>query len=259
MQSREDRQTQLNGKSLSVQTTGKKQNNTCILQKKEWGGCNTDKPIPSVQISPVSTDKRFFGKTNWQHSTCLRQTLVANKHTWTERDDPLLILPSLGWCEAGFKRSNGRKKVLNDYNLCLLNTGEPTYRHHSHHSFSVPDISISENKLRKVPWFSHVCKQAVKERKKTHRKLFTHPSAENVLVFKLLKAKARHIIKTQKKTSWQSFCSSLTSKTKPKTVQKAIRNLKGKKITLLFRSLKSQLKTYHRQEKNCKSTSLHHF
>ena len=24
------------------------------------------------------------------------------------------------------------EKLLNDYNLCLLNTGEPTYRHHSH-------------------------------------------------------------------------------------------------------------------------------
>ncbi|WP_419595921.1 hypothetical protein, partial [Thiolapillus sp.] len=192
-------------------------------------------------------------------------------------------------------------------NLCLLNTGEPTYRHHSHHSFSVPDVSIcdpslalefdwlthndlcgsdhfpiilktslrddepaaehwkfdradwmsfrtlcasrlsdelalsedpvaqftdtlieianqtipkshtSKNKLPKVPWFNDACKQAIKERKKAQRKLFRNPTAENVLAFKQLKAKARYIIKTQKKTSWQSFCSSLTSKTKPKT------------------------------------------
>jgi len=34
------------------------------------------------------------------------------------------------------------KKILSDYNLCLLNAGEPTYRHHSHHSFSVPEVSI---------------------------------------------------------------------------------------------------------------------
>ena len=26
------------------------------------------------------------------------------------------------------------EKLLNDYNLCYLNTGEPTYRHHNHHS-----------------------------------------------------------------------------------------------------------------------------
>ena len=65
---------------------------------------------------------------------------------------------------------------------------------------------ISENKLPKVPWFNNVCKQAVKERKKAQRKLFRNPTAENVLAFKQLKAKARHIIKTQKKKSWQSFC-----------------------------------------------------
>uniref|UniRef100_UPI003AF84051 endonuclease/exonuclease/phosphatase family protein n=1 Tax=Thiolapillus sp. TaxID=2017437 RepID=UPI003AF84051 len=34
------------------------------------------------------------------------------------------------------------EKLLNDYSLCLLNTGEPTYRHHSHNSFSVPGVSI---------------------------------------------------------------------------------------------------------------------
>ena len=39
------------------------------------------------------------------------------------------------------------EKLLNDYNLCLLNTGEPTYRHHSHHSFSVPDVSICDPSL----------------------------------------------------------------------------------------------------------------
>ena len=26
------------------------------------------------------------------------------------------------------------EKLLNGYNLCYLNTGEPTYRHHNHHS-----------------------------------------------------------------------------------------------------------------------------
>ncbi|WP_419648222.1 hypothetical protein, partial [Thiolapillus sp.] len=220
------------------------------------------------------------------------------------------------------------EELLNDYNLCLLNTGEPTYRHHSHHSFSVPDVSIcdpslalefdwlthkdlcgsdhfpiilktslrddepaaehwkfdradwmsfrtlcmsrlsdelalsedpvaqftntlieianqtipkshtSKNKLPKVPWFNDACKQAIKERKKAQRKLFRNPTAENVLAFKQLKAKARHIIKTQKKTSWQNFCSSLTSKTKPKTVWKAIRKIKGKKSTSSLGHLK---------------------
>ena len=37
--------------------------------------------------------------------------------------------------------------LLDDYNLYLLNTGEPTYRHHSHHSVSVPDLSICDPSL----------------------------------------------------------------------------------------------------------------
>ena len=103
----------------------------------------------------------------------------------------------------------------------------------------IPKSNISKNKLPKVPWLNDVYKQAIKECKKAQQKLFQNPTAENVLAFKQLKAKARHI-KTQKKTSWQSFCSSLTSKTKPKTVWKAITKIKGKKIYLLLRSLKSQ-------------------
>ena len=59
-----------------------------------------------------------------------------------------------------------------------------------------------------------------------------------MLAFKQLKAKARHMIKTQKKASWRSFCSSLTSKTKPKTVWKAIRKIKGKKSTSTLGHLK---------------------
>ena len=48
------------------------------------------------------------------------------------------------------------EKLLNDYNLCLLNTGEPTYRHHSHHSFSVPDVSICDPSLAlEFDWLPH--------------------------------------------------------------------------------------------------------
>ena len=105
-------------------------------------------------------------------------------------------------------------------------------------SQTIPKSHISKNKLPKVPWFNDACKQAIKERKKAQRKLFRNPTAENVFAFKQLKAKARYIIKTQKKTSWQSFCSSLTSKTKPKTVWKAIRKIKGTKSTSSLGHLK---------------------
>ena len=45
---------------------------------------------------------------------------------------------------------------MNDYNLCLLNTGEPTYRHHGHHSFSVPDVCICDQSLAlEFEWLTH--------------------------------------------------------------------------------------------------------
>ena len=39
------------------------------------------------------------------------------------------------------------QRQRNDYNLCLSNTGEPTCKHYSHHSFSVPDIPICDPSL----------------------------------------------------------------------------------------------------------------
>ena len=76
-----------------------------------------------------------------------------------------------------------------------------------------PESHIATTKLPEVPWLNVTCKQAIKERKKTQRRLFHNPTAENVLAFKQLKAKTRHIIKNQKKTSWQNFCTSLNSQT----------------------------------------------
>ena len=81
---------------------------------------------------------------------------------------------------------------------------------------------VFKNKLPKVPWFDNTCEQAIKERKKAQRRLFLNPS-ENGLTFRQLQAKARYIIKNQKKTSWQNFFTWFNSQTKSKTVWKAIR------------------------------------
>ena len=83
---------------------------------------------------------------------------------------------------------------------------------------AIPKSHVSKNKLPQVPWFNDTCKQAIKERKKAQRRLFHNPTAENVLAFKQLTAKARHTSQNQKKISWQNFCTSPNSQTKPKTV-----------------------------------------
>ena len=50
----------------------------------------------------------------------------------------------------------------------------------------------------------------------------------NVQNFKLLRAKAHHVVKQQKRNSWRHFCNKLNSKTQTQKVWKAIRKIKGK-------------------------------
>ena len=59
---------------------------------------------------------------------------------------------------------------------------------------AIPKTRFSK-KLPIVPWFNDSCKRAIKERKKAQRKFFSNPTLSNVQNFKLLRAKARHVVK----------------------------------------------------------------
>ena len=79
-------------------------------------------------------------------------------------------------------------------------------------------------KLPKVPWFNDSCKKAIKERKESSTKVFfSNPTLSNIQNFKLLRAKARHVVKQQKRNSWRHFCNKLNSKTQTQKVWIAIR------------------------------------
>ena len=92
---------------------------------------------------------------------------------------------------------------------------------------AIPKIRFSKQ-LPKVPWFNDSCKRAIKERKKAQRKFFSNPTLSNVQNFKLLRAKARHVVKQQKRNSRRHFCNKLNSKTQTQKVWKVIRKIKGK-------------------------------
>ena len=98
---------------------------------------------------------------------------------------------------------------------------------------TIPKSHTSKNKLPKVPWFNDACKQTIEERKKVQRKLFRNPIAENVLAFKQLKAKARHIVKTQKKHPGKVSVLHLHPKLNPKLSGKRSEKSKGKNLPLL--------------------------
>ena len=92
---------------------------------------------------------------------------------------------------------------------------------------AIPKTRFSK-KLPKVPWFNNSCKRAIKERKKAQRKFFSNPTLSNVQNFKILRAKAPHVVKQQKRNSWRHFCNKLNSKTQTQKVWKAVRKTKGK-------------------------------
>ena len=49
-----------------------------------------------------------------------------------------------------------------------------------------------------------------------------------IFFFLLLRTKAHHVVKQQKKNLWRQFCSKLNSKTQTQKVWKAIKKIKGK-------------------------------
>ena len=62
-----------------------------------------------------------------------------------------------GTCECVVTRASSFVFYsFRNWELCLLNTGEPTYRHHSHHSFSVLGLSICDPSLvLEFDWLTH--------------------------------------------------------------------------------------------------------
>jgi hypothetical protein len=80
-------------------------------------------------------------------------------------------------------------------------------------------ISIADETIPKTstnpkhpgkPWFNDECKDAIKNRKRSFGK---HPTSENLGNFRIFRAKARRILKRNRRTSWANFVSKLNCHT----------------------------------------------
>ena len=89
--------------------------------------------------------------------------------------------------------------------------------------------SKPSNRRTKVPWFNNDCKEAKRRRKRALHRFRRTPTLANLLAFRQARAKCRWVMKNAKRSSWQDFCSSLSSQAKASTVWRAIRKIKGKK------------------------------
>ena len=91
----------------------------------------------------------------------------------------------------------------------------------------IPKTSAVAKRFNK-PWFSDICKDAIKERNRALERFKREPSEGNLNAYRIAKAKARRDVWLSKKTSWRNYISKLNSQASVKSVWNRIRKTKGK-------------------------------
>ena len=92
---------------------------------------------------------------------------------------------------------------------------------------TIPKTSAVPKRFNK-PWFSDICKDAIKERNRALERFKREPTEGNLNAYRIARAKARRDVRFSKKTSWRNYVSKLNSQTSVKSVWNRIRKIKGK-------------------------------
>ena len=87
------------------------------------------------------------------------------------------------------------------------------------------------------PWFSDLCKDAIKERNRALERFKREPTKGNLNAYHIAKAKASRDVRLSKKTSWKNYISKLNSQASVKSVWNRIRKIKGKESTISIHHL----------------------
>ena len=166
-----------------------------------------------------------LAKANWdqfQHlcSTRLQQSAIANA------DDPMSFFTSI-----------------------LKDIAEET----------IPKTSAVPKRFNK-PWFSDICKDAIKERNRALERFKREPTDGNLNACRIARAKARRDIRHSKKTSWRNYVSKMNSQTSVKSVWNRIRKIKGKDTsnTVHHLSVNDRDVTSHRDIANALADNFSH-
>ena len=94
---------------------------------------------------------------------------------------------------------------------------------------SIPQTKLSTKSSPKC-WWNLECQEIIQQRKKAHKKYKLNPILNNFIELKRLQAKAKYIIKTAKRESWNKFCSSINPNTSPKDIWNKIKRISGSVI-----------------------------
>lgn len=97
------------------------------------------------------------------------------------------------------------------------------------------EISIPQTKLylgKKPPmcWWNRDCDEIIKNRKQAHYNYKNNPNLANYIELKRLQAKAKHIVKSAKRNSWEKFCSTINPKTSNKDIWRKVKKITGNYI-----------------------------
>ena len=92
---------------------------------------------------------------------------------------------------------------------------------------TIPKSNPNPKKPQK-PWFSDDCKEAILERKRPLRVFKRSPTNANLQLYHIKSAKARQIIRANKKNSWHKYVSKLNARTSMKKCRDMVRKIKGK-------------------------------
>jgi ribonuclease HI len=78
------------------------------------------------------------------------------------------------------------------------------------------------------PWFDSEVKDAIRARKRALRQFSAHPTEENLNNFRILRAKARRIVRQKKRTTWRNYVSKLSTQTPSSKVWTMIKRIQGR-------------------------------
>ena len=82
---------------------------------------------------------------------------------------------------------------------------------------TIPKTSAVPKRFNK-PWFSEICKDAIKERNRALERFKREPTEGNLNAYRAARAKARRDVRLSKKTSWRNYISKLNSQASVKSV-----------------------------------------
>ena len=92
---------------------------------------------------------------------------------------------------------------------------------------SIPKTTTVPKHIKK-PWFNDEVKEAIRDRKKILREFNSQPIQQNLNRVKIFRAKARRVIRKNKRMTWSEYVSKLNDRTSVKTTWDMIRKIKGK-------------------------------